>query len=291
MKVNGKRAAACAAHPMVALVLLAGFGSAGAQAPAPRPQASAPAAAATFAIPGFQVTGENPLGAAETARILAPYQRPDATLQTLQQATTALEAALAAKGYGLHRVALPPQQIGQAVRLEIVTFKVSKVDIEGRSLYDEANVRRTLPELQEGRTPNFKTLAIQTAIANENPNKQVQLNIREGDEPDRINATIVVKEARPWTFGVSASNAGSESTGRDRFTVSGGHTNLFNLDHQFIGAYTTSLERMSDVRQLGLSYRAPLYARAAWWERPTRARTWWATSAPSPAPARATPWR
>jgi len=259
-----------AAPRLLVLALAAAWGAAIAQAPSapaappagapPAPPALAPAPQPVFAIRGFQVTGDNPLGEAETARVLAPFIRPQATIETLQQATLALERALRERGYGLHRVALPPQEVGDTVRLDIVTFTVSKVAIEGRQIYDEGNVRRTLPELQEGRTPNFRTLAVQTAIANENPNKQVQVGIREGEEPDRIDATITVKEQRPWTFAASLSNMGSESSGRDRLTLTGGHTNLFNRDHQFTGAYTTSLEAGSDVQQLGLSYRVPLYA-------------------------------
>jgi hemolysin activation/secretion protein len=218
-----------------------------------------PAPSPVFAIKGLQVTGENPLGEAETARVLAPYLRSDATIDTLQKATAALEAALRERGFGLHRVVLPPQDVGDKVTLNIVKFTISRVTLEGLAIYDKANVRRSVPELQEGQTPNFKTLAVQTAIANENPNKQIQVGIKESDEPDKIDANIAVKESRPWTFGASLSNAGSESSGRDRFTISGGHTNLFNRDHQFIGAYTTSLQRMSDVKQLGLAYKVPLY--------------------------------
>jgi len=254
---------------LLALTLCGAAGSAIAQAPAPAaPPATTPALAPmpvptpspVFSIKGFTVTGENPLGDGETTRVLAPFLRADATLETLQKATAALEAALRDKGFGLHRVSLPPQEVGDMVSLTIVKFTVSKVHIEGRSIYDEANVRRGLPELREGESPNFRTLAIQTAIANENPNKQIQVGLREADEPDKIDATITVKESRPWTFGVGLSNAGSESSGKDRLTLSGGHTNLFNRDHQFVGAYTTSLERMKDVKQLGLSYKVPLYA-------------------------------
>ncbi len=216
--------------------------------------------APVFAIKGFQVTGDNPLGEGETARVLAPFLRADATIDTLQKATAALETALRERGFGLHRVALPAQEVGDRVTLNIVKFTISRVTMEPLKIYDEANVRRSIPELKEGQTPNFKVLAVQTAIVNENPNKQIQVGIRESDEPDKIDATVTVKESRPWTFGASLSNAGSESSGRDRFTLSGGHTNLFNRDHQLIGAYTTSLERMSDVRQFGLSYKVPLYA-------------------------------
>ncbi|HSV45244.1 MAG TPA: ShlB/FhaC/HecB family hemolysin secretion/activation protein, partial [Ramlibacter sp.] len=254
LAAHARRGAAMA--PALAL-LLSAWPAAWAQAPLP-PMAR-PAPVTQFAIRGFKVTGDNPLGDGETTRILAPFLRANASLETLQQANSALETALREQGFGLYRVALPPQALSDTVTLHIVRFTVGKVDIAGRSLYDEANIRRSLPELREGESPNFKTLAIQTAIANENPNKQVQVGLRESEEADKIEATITVKEQRPWTFAVALSNAGSESSGRDRLTVSGGHTNLFNLDHQFVGAYTTSLERHDDVSQLGLSYRVPLY--------------------------------
>ena len=243
---------------LIALAVLSLAPSAFAQAPAAAPMAT-PAASPVFAIKGFKVTGDNPLGDGETSKILAPFLRSDATIEVLQKATTALEAGLRERGFGLHRVALPPQEVGDIVTLNIVKFSIAKVNIEGRSIYDEGNIRRALPELREGESPNFKRLAVQTAIANENPNKQIQVGVREADEPDKIEATITVKESRPWTFGVGLSNGGNQSSGRDRLTVSGGHTNLFNLDHQFIGAYTTSIERTADVKQLGLAYKVPLY--------------------------------
>lgn len=232
-----------------------------AQAPAAPPMA-APAPSAEFTIKGFAVTGENPLGEAETQRVLAPYVGR-ATIDTLQKATAALETRLRERGFGLHRVALPPQDVGDIVRLDIVKFTIAKVIIEGNKRYDDANVRRSLPELREGETPNFKRLAVQTAIANENPNKQLQVGLRESDEGDRIDAAIQVKESPPWSFGTSLSNAGTASSGRDRVTFTGGYSNVLDRDQQILAAYTTSFERMGDVKQLGLSYRAPLYVAGA----------------------------
>jgi hemolysin activation/secretion protein len=219
-----------------------------------------PAAPVVFPIRGFRIEGDNPIGEADAQRVLQPFVRNDATLDTLQQATAALEAELRARGFGLHRVALPPQEVGATVKLTVVKFVIGKVGIEGARIYDEGNIRRTLPELREGESPNFRTLAIQTAIANENPNKQVQVGLRESEEPDRIDATITVREQRPWTASIAASNTGNESSGRDRLIVTAGHTNLWNMDHQFIGAYTTSVERTEDVKQLGLAYKIPMYA-------------------------------
>lgn len=213
----------------------------------------------SFVIKGFDITGDNPLPEGEVSRILAPYLRADATLDTLQKATAALEAALKEKGFALHRVALPPQEVGQSVTLNIVKFVIGKVTVEGNSRLSEANIRASVPVLMEGQAPNFKTLAVQTTIANESQGKRVQIALKESDEADKIDARIVVKEAQPWNFGASLSNAGSSSTGQDRLTLSGSHSNLWDLDHQLSAAYTTSLENPSAVRQLGLNYRAPLY--------------------------------
>ena len=212
-----------------------------------------------FVIKGFNIAGENPLPDGDTSRVLAPFLRADATLDTLQKATSALESALRDKGFALHRVVLPPQVIGATVTLNIVKFVIGSVTVEGQSGYSEANIRASLPALVEGGSPNFKAMAVQTAIANENQGKQVQVTLKEADAPDRIDAKIVVKETRPWNFSASLANTGSPATGEDRFTVSGGHANVFGRDHQFVGAYTTSLEKPADVRQIGLNYRVPLY--------------------------------
>ena len=259
LRVNGYRLAATALllAPQLALAQT----PTPAPAAAPAPQMSTPLKP-VFAIRGFDVTGDNPLSGDETTRVLAPFLRTDASIETLQKATAALEATLKERGFALHRVVLPPQSVGQTVQLQIVTFVIGKVSIEGlkdNQNYSEANIRASLPELAEGTAPNFKTLAVQTAIANESAGKQVQIALKEAEEADRIDARIVVTEAKPWNFAASLANTGTRSTGRDRLTLSGSHANVFGLDHQFTGAYTTSIERTSDVQQMGFNYRIPLY--------------------------------
>ena len=266
MSINqyAQRQAAVRRLSLLALALAGVQGTVVAQTTTP---AAAPATALAmtapakpvFAIRGFDISGDNPLPAGETSRVLAPFLRADATIDTLQKATAALEASLKERGYALHRVVLPPQAVQETVRLTIVKFVIGKVTVEGLQRYDEANIRASLPELREGEAPNFKTLAVQTAIANESQGKQVQIALKEAEEADKIDARVVVTEAKPWNFAVSLANTGSASTGRDRLTFAGSHSNVFDLDHQFTGAYTTSINNTSGVQQLGLNYRIPLY--------------------------------
>ena len=216
-----------------------------------------------FTIRGFDVMGDNPLPAGETARILAPFLRADASIAVLQQATAALENALKARGFGLHRVVLPAQEVSDSVRLTIVKFTIGKVTVEGIQRYDQSNIRASVPELVEGQAPNIKTLAVQTAIANESQGKQLQITLKESEVADQIDAKLTVAEAQPWNFATSLANTGTRANGRDRLTLSGSHSNVFGLDHQFTGAYTTSIERTGDVRQMGFNYRVPMYRQGA----------------------------
>jgi hemolysin activation/secretion protein len=222
-------------------------------------QTSPAPADTTFAITAFNVSGDNPLAAGEAERVLAAFVRPNATLETLQKAANTLEETLRDKGFSLYRVVLPPQQITDTVALSIVSFKLGTVTIQGNKQYSDDNVRNSLYELQPGKTPNFKKLAVQTTIANENLGKQVQVALKESATPDTVDATVTVKETKPWQGSLTVNNAGTEATGRDRVTLAFGHSNLFDADHQLTGAYTTTTARADTVKQLGLSYRAPLY--------------------------------
>ncbi len=251
------------------LALLAA--SALAQAQPATPSAPSP----KFAIRGFDVTGDNPLGAADTTALLAPFLRQDADIDTLQRATAALEARLRDMGFGLHRVSLPPQEIGDTVKLSIVRFTINRVSIERTGdtptppnaqpakphtpRYDDANVLASLPELQTGATPNFRVLAVQTGIANDSAAKQVTVALKESDQADKIDAAIRVRESKAWWASLSASNSGSPSSGNDRLTLSAAHANLFNSDHQLALSITTSAEKTKDVQQYGLNYRLPVY--------------------------------
>ena len=212
-------------------------------------------------IRGFSVTGKNPLPDNDVTLILAPFLRKQATLENLQAATASLEAALRDRGFGLHRVILPPQEVDETITLHLVNFTMGSVTVEGASAFSEANIRASLPELQEGGTPLLDRLALQTALANENASKNVQVALRASDKPDQIDATIKVQDAEPLKFSGNLNNTGSRQSGRDRFTLAASHDNLFDRDHQLLAAYTTSLAKPSAVSQLGLSYRVPLYAR------------------------------
>lgn len=243
---------------LVLLTLLAGC-SAATHAQEEHPAQTTSHAAPSALIKGFETSGHNPLSPAETALILAPFLQTPASLETLQQARTALESALKARGFGLYRVALPPQELGDKVTLHVARFTVGHITLEGLNRLDENNIRASLPELAEGETPNLQALAIQTSMLNDNDSKKVQVVLKKSAEADKIDVHLKVKEERPWSFSANVANTGSNATGQDRISVVANHHNVFDLDHQLSAAYTSSLEHKDDVKQFGLNYRIALY--------------------------------
>ena len=230
-------------------------------------------ASGTQAVPirGFSVLGDNPLGESQTSSILAPFLRRPADLETLKQTILALETALRDAGFGLYKVGLVPQAVdAQAIQLQIVKFKIGKVTVEGNQRFDSAAIRRALPELQEGETPQLQKLAIQSLLANESLGKQSSVVLRESETPDAIDAVIRVREApKSWVGSLSLSNGGSKSTGRDRVIAAMSHADLWSLDHQIDLAITTSLDKPEAVQQIGLSYRIPVYSWGGAWQAST----------------------
>jgi hemolysin activation/secretion protein len=234
-------------HALAALVVSLGLGMSAVQAQ-------------TFAVQRYEVTGDNPLSADETQSVLAGFVGADMSLDRLQQATVALETRLRERGFSLHRVSLPSQAMGAVVQLAIVRFAVGKISFSPAGDFDEANLRNSVPELQAGQTPNFREMARQLGIANENPAKQTTVSLRESEEPNKIDAEVKAAVEKPWTLNLGLTNSGTASTGRDRLTASLQHANLFNRDHVGTLAYTTTSSNPSNVQQWGATYRLPLYS-------------------------------
>lgn len=242
-----------AARSLLFTLALAGAGSA--------VLAQVPHGAGASTIKGFAITGDNPLSAAETAALLAPFLDRESSHAMLRQAGAALEQALQEQGHGLYRVVLPPQVLSDTITLNVLRQTIDSVRVDGQGRYfDAANVRAALPELQEQTSPNLRRLARETAIANENPSRHLRVALTPGAQPETVSATVQVLERRPWKGGLAWNNQGTRETGRDRLTLAAGHDNLLGRDHGLDWVHTISPDHSSDVRQYGVRYRVPLYA-------------------------------
>ena len=218
-----------------------------------------------FTVERFAIEGDNPLDAATTDGLLAPYLGEYEGLAGLVAAQQALDDELARRGLSFHRAILPPQSLKDGtVRLDIVAIKIDKIVVEGNEYFLDENIRRSLPGLQSGQVPRTDHLGREVGVANRHGSKQYRLRFRQGEQSDRINAVVAIEDKKPWLLFSALNNRGSDATGDFRLSLGAQHTNLFNRDHQITGSYTTSPGHIDDVKQLGLNYRAPIYPWHGW---------------------------
>ncbi|MFA9217342.1 MAG: ShlB/FhaC/HecB family hemolysin secretion/activation protein [Sphingomonadaceae bacterium] len=214
-----------------------------------------------FEISRFDVTGNTLLPAAQIERLLAPFAGKQRDFGDVQRALEALEAAYHTRGYNVVTIELPEQELNRGVvRFHVVQTKIGRVRVKDNQYFDEANIRRSLPALQEGQSPNLKEVSGNLKLGNENPAKKVNLKLQSGEKDDEVDATLEVADERIWKGMLNADNTGTASTGKTHLGFVLQNANLFGLDHVASLQYTTSAEEPGRVKVYGAGYHIPLYA-------------------------------
>lgn len=217
-----------------------------------------------FEISRFEVAGNTLLTAGEVERAVAPFTGANRDFGDVQRALEALEALYHERGYNVVTVQLPEQELnGGVVRLNVVQTRIGKIKVGGNRIFSQDNIRRSLPALQEGETPNLKRVSANLKLANENPAKKIKLNLESGALDDTVDARVEVQEERPWSVMLNLDNTGTRETGKTHAGVVLQHANLFGRDHVGSLQYTTTVEKPDQVSVWGLGYHVPLYAQGA----------------------------
>ena len=220
----------------------------------------APAPAPKFEIRRYLTEGNTLLSQQRIDRVLALFTGKDKDFGDVQRALEALQAAYRAEGYGGVEIRLPEQELERGeVRFVIIEVKIATITVEGNVNFNESNIRRSVPSLREGVTPNSREIAESVRLANENPAKQATVLLRGSEREDQINATIRVADIPPERWSTSIDNTGNQNTGRARLGLAYQHANLFDRDHVLTTQFITSPTKIKDVFVFGAGYRIPLY--------------------------------
>jgi hemolysin activation/secretion protein len=222
------------------------------------PQEAIPAP--RFNIDRFEVVGNTLLPAEEVDRLVAPYTGKNKDFADIQRALESLEQAYRDRGYGVAQVVLPEQDITRGVvQFRVLQPRVGKVVIEGNTQFNAENIRRSLPSVKEGETPNSKNIARNLQMTAEHPVKQTNVLLRSGASEDTVDVAVKITDDKPWRAFFTLDNTGTGDTGYFRSGFGYQHTNLFNRDHTLTASYITSPGHVSEVTIFGLGYRIPYY--------------------------------
>lgn len=213
-----------------------------------------------FDISAYRVEGNTLLKEKEIQSVLAPYQGKQRDFGDVQRALEALELAYRKAGFGAVQVYLPEQALERGiVILRVVEARIGQVEVTGNKYFDATNIRRSLPALKEGETPNSRALADNLRAANESPVKQARVVLRPSTQENEVDAKVEVEDEKPWRIFSTLDNTGTNATGSTRLGVGLQHANLFNRDHVATVQYITSPEKQNQVDIYSLGYRLPLY--------------------------------
>src|SRR5262245_3414871 len=240
---------------LLASLLLGGAGlSAFAQAPAeaiPSPK---------FDINRFEVKGNTIIPQDQVDRLVEPHTGKGKDFGDIQRALEALEREYRDRGYGAVQVLLPEQDITKGVvQFRVLQPKVGRVIIEGNKFFDNENIRRSLPSVKEGETPNSKEMSRNLQMTGEHPAKQTNVLLRSGAAEDQVDVNVRVTDEKPWRVFLTADNTGTKETGYYRTGIGFQHSNLFNRDHTLTAQYVTSPTEADQVSIYGAGYRIPFY--------------------------------
>jgi hemolysin activation/secretion protein len=247
-------------HRQLALPLLLASLLAVTPAQAQTPQSATSSATATrLNIQQFRVTGNTLLPEASLLQALEPF-KGEHRLAELQQAAAAVQDLYRQAGYGAVVAYLPEQNSAPGtLTIAVLEGHIGRIRFSGNARTDEATLRRSLPLLREGETPQPQRLDAQIQLANENPTRQVAVALEAGAKQGDVDAQVLVKEQPPARWTLALDNTGNAATGRLRTTAGYQRGELWGLDHVLSLQYQTSPEKLDSVSVLSAGYRMPLY--------------------------------
>lgn len=217
----------------------------------------------TVAVNRYDVAGNTLLSAADVDAALALHTGAK-DLDGLRNAATALQNRYRMAGYGAVVVTLPEQTLADGtVKLQVTEGKLGQVQVTGVDQFSVDNIRRSLPALKEGTTPNLLRLDAQTLLANDNPAKNIRLVFQPGLRSGEVDVVVAAQEEplSQWTAGLD--NTGRPGAGEYRASLAYTHANVADADHVLRLRAETSLQKPADNPMLALAYRVPLYGRNA----------------------------
>jgi hemolysin activation/secretion protein len=218
---------------------------------------------ARFSIQRFQVEGNTLLAQEKVEQLLAPFAGANKVYGDVQKALEALEGEYRRRGYGTVQVYVPEQELtAGVVKLQVSEGVVGKITITGNKLFNEDNVRASLPNLKQGVAPNMRQLSENVQLANESPAKQLEVTLGVSEEEGKVDVKVDVKEEDPERVYVTLDNTGTKASGKHRIGVSYQNANMGNRDQVLTLAYTTALDQPAGVKVdiFSIGYRLPLYA-------------------------------
>lgn len=213
---------------------------------------------AGFDILEFEVHGNTVLDAMAIERAVTPFLGPKKLIADAEGARAALEKVYQDLGYLTVFVDLPEQRIDEGVvKLQVIEGRVERLKVTGSRYFSQGYIRDRVPELAEGKVPNFNQVQAELASVNRTPERRVQPVLRPGIAPGTVEAELKVDDELPVSASIDLHNQHAPDTDPWRLAASVRYDNLFQRDHGIALNALVSPRDTNQVRVLSLNYTIP----------------------------------
>ncbi|NJK42744.1 MAG: ShlB/FhaC/HecB family hemolysin secretion/activation protein [Aquincola sp.] len=220
---------------------------------------------ARFDILEYLIEGNSVLVAIEIEAAVLPHLGPGRQMADVEAARAALEKAYQDRGFLTVLVDVPEQRIDNgAVRLAVTEGRIEKLAVTGSRYFSQGYIRQKVPELQEGRVPNFNVVQAEIATLNRTPDRRVQPVLRPGIEPGTVQVDLKVDDKLPLSANVELNNLHAPDTESWRLVAGMRYDNLWQRDHSLAVNLIVSPQDVDQTRVVSANYSIPFDNGATW---------------------------
>lgn len=214
---------------------------------------------AKFNVFEYRVEGVRLLPAPAVEKAVYPFMGEDKTLSDVEKAREALEKVYHGQGYLTVLVTIPQQRVNEGVvRLQVTEAPVDRLRVVDAKFFSPQDIKDAVPELAEGKVPNFTDMQAELLAVNRNPDRRVSPVLRPGKTPGTVDVDLRVQDQRPFHGGLELNDRYSPDTTRSRLTASARWDNLWGKQHSIGITAQTAPENTSESKVFSLNYTLPL---------------------------------
>lgn len=214
---------------------------------------------AKFNVFEYRVEGVRLLPAPEVEKAVYPHMGEGKTLADVEKAREALEKVYHGQGYLTVLVTIPQQRVNEGVvRLQVTEAPVDRLRVVDAKFFSPQDIKDAVPELAEGKVPNFTDMQAELMAVNRNPDRRVSPVLRPGKTPGTVDVDLRVQDQRPFHGGLELNDRYSPDTTRSRLTASARWDNLWGKQHSIGITAQTAPENTGESKVFSLNYAMPL---------------------------------
>lgn len=213
------------------------------------------AAGPRFDIFEYRIEGNSVLDRAEVERAVYRFLGPKRTIEDVNAAKEALEAAYRDSGYLTVYVDIPEQKVDQGVVvLKVTEGRIERVKVTGSRYYSLGQIRSRAPSIAEGQVPYFPQVQKELAGLSHGQDRVVTPVLKPGSAPGTLQVELKVKDQNPLHGGVELNNRQTPNTSEWRMIGYLRYDNLFQRDHSVALQYQVTPLDTSEISVVSGTY-------------------------------------